>query len=163
MTRWILACACLLTIPLVADIPAAAPCPQSKMSLVVQSLPAAYGVSPMWLSASSPLTWTGSRDPFSVMWIRDRAAPGLAVVSGRDRASGARAQFGRPASILRSRTERYQLGWTGTRPPKVATVDLERFVFEPTDLWFPEPGCFEIVAQVGLAKSVFFLEVRKAR
>ena len=163
MTRWILACACLLTVSSVAEMPAAAPCPQEHPHLVVPAVRPAFGSSPLWLSARPHLTWRGPRAAVPVIWIRDRSVPGLAVVSGRDRGSGARARFGNAGSTLRVREERYQIGWTGVRLRDVATADLRRFVFVPSDVWFPTPGCYEIVASVGLSKSVFVLNVERNR
>lgn len=161
MIRCILVCVCLLAMPLIGDVPAAVPCPQERPRPIVHALPAAFGSSPLWLSIDADAAWTGSSDPLPVMWIRDRRVTGLAVVTGRDRVTGARARFGRSESTLQSKAERYQLGWTGTRPPLVTATDLARYVFAPTDVWFPRPGCYEMIASVGRTKSVFVLSVEK--
>lgn len=157
--RWVLVCVCLLAMPLAAPLPAAAPCQQEPPRRVVRALPAAFGSGPLWLSIDVDAVWTGSVDPLPVMWIRDRRVAGLAFVSGRDRVSGARARFGRSESTLRSKAERYQIGSTGTRPPRVTATDLARYVFAPIDVWFPQPGCYEMIASVGLTKSVFVLNI----
>ena len=120
------------------------------------------GDGPLWVGVGSDtISWTGPNEGVTVIWVRDYEISGPAVLSGANRASGAEAGFARTASALGSRTDRYRLENIGFQPDNISQADLRRYSFHRGAVFFPEPGCYEITAQIGREEAALYLDVEQ--
>jgi hypothetical protein len=68
-------------------------------------------------------------------------------------------KFSAPGSTLGVREERFKLDQIGIKPGKVTPQDLQKYSFHRTNVWFSEPGCYELTARVGKQQSVIVVKV----
>lgn len=133
-------------------------CPAGKPVKVVPSVVPALGQSPLWAATSGkPLAWEGPGQPARVLWLRDVAVKGAAMLSGKARTGSAKATFA--ANMYGNREMRFKLDALGDKPKGVKEADLLKVSFHWTFVWFPEPGCYEIAARVGSQQSLIYLDV----
>jgi hypothetical protein len=137
------------------------PCAPGKSRPLVQSLTPVTGQSPMWVTTGAgPIAWKGPNDPVTLLWIRDVSVAGSALLNGQRRGSApVKVRFSAPGSTLGVREERYKLDQIGFKPGKVTPEDLQKYSFHRTNVWFSEPGCYELTARVGRQQSVIVLKV----
>jgi hypothetical protein len=132
-------------------------CPSGKPVKVLPSVIPALGQSPMWAATGGkPLPWDGPGQPARVLWLRDVAVKGAAMLSGKARTGTARVQFA--SSMYANREMRFKLDGLGDKPKGIKEADLLKYAFHWTFVWFPEPGCYEITARVGSQQSLIYLE-----
>jgi hypothetical protein len=180
MTSWVLGVALLAAVPSILDQGSApdpelqrdaaavkaqpgqpAECPAGKPVKVLPSVVPALGQSPLWAATGGkPLAWESAGSPIRVLWLRDVAVKGAAMLSGKARTGTAKTTFA--ASMYANREMRYKLDGLGDKPKGVKDADLLKFAFHWTFVWFPEPGCYEITARVGSQQSLIYLEVVSA-
>ncbi len=135
-------------------------CPVGRPEILVRGIIPVTGDGPLWVGAGSgTISWAGPNEGVTVLWIRDYEVSGPAMISGANRASGAKAGFARTTSALGSRTERYRLENIGFQPDDISQADLRRYSFHRGAVFFPEPGCYEITARVGRETAALYLEV----
>lgn len=139
---------------------AAQDCPTGKPVVVTRAVPAAFGETPLWVTAGShPIKWESSASPVQLVWVLDATARGQIVVTGKHAKSGALLKFTRFGDTLGERQSRYQINPLGYRPSLAKPEDLKKFGFDRNYAWFPEPGCYEIAARVGRQQAKIFLLV----
>ena len=137
-------------------------CPVGRPEILVRGIIPVTGDGPLWVAAGSgTISWTGPNEGVTVLWVRDYEVSGPALISGANRASGAKAGFAHTTSALSSRTERYRLENIGFQPNDISQADLRRYSFHRGAVFFPEPGCYEITAQVGREKAALYLDVEQ--
>ncbi len=158
MNRWVLGGVLLLT-----SIPTHAqePCSPAKTRQLVQSLTPVAGQSPMWVTTGAgSVAWKGPNEPVTFLWVRDVSVTGSALLNGqRQGAAAVKVKFSAPGSTLGIREERFKLDQIGIKPGKVTPQDLEEYSFHRTNVWFSEPGCYELTARVGRQQSLIVLKV----
>lgn len=106
-----------------------------------------------------PVVWGGPDQAVRMVFIRELSAPGAFVISGRNRATGAKARFGPVGSTLGIREERYQLDAVGFKPKLATAKDLQRYSFHAAEVWFPQAGCYEIAGRAGRRQSMIYVQV----
>ena len=137
-------------------------CPVGRSQILVRGIIPVTGDGPMWVGVGSgTVRWVGPNEGVTVLWIRDYEVSGPALISGANRVSGAKAGFARTASALGERNERYRLENIGFQPDDISQADLRRFSFHRGAVFFPEPGCYEITAQVGREKATLYLDIER--
>jgi hypothetical protein len=77
----------------------------------------------------------------------------------RQGAATVKVKFSAPGSTLGVREERFKLDQIGIKPGKVTPQDLQKYSFHRTNVWFSEPGCYELTARVGKQQSVIVVKV----
>jgi hypothetical protein len=153
----------VLGLTLLAATSAVSPeeCSSSRPVRVIANVVPALGQSPLWAATGGkPLAWEGPHTPVRVLWLRDIGVKGAAFLSGKARSGRAKVEFAR--SEYANREARYKLDDLGDKPKGVKDVDLQKYAFHWTLVWFPEPGCYEITARVGREQSTVYLEVAPA-
>lgn len=158
MNRWVLGVVLLLT----SDAThAQEPCAPAKPRQLVQSLTPVTGQSPMWVTTGAgPVVWKGPNEPVTLLWVRDVSVTGSALLNGqRQGAASTKVKFSAPGSTLAIREERFKLDQIGIKPGKVTPQDLQKYSFHRTNVWFSEPGCYELTARVGRQQSLIVLKV----
>jgi len=139
-------------------------CPVGKPTVLTKSLGAALGQSPAWVIVGrGPLDWVGPGDPVQLLWVLDNSAPGQASAAGKHWKTGAVLKFTKFGDRLSERQTRFLLNPAGYRPKQATAEDLKKYGFDLIYGWFPEPGCYELVARVGRQQSTLHLEVVKAK
>jgi hypothetical protein len=115
----------------------------------------------MWVTTGTgPIVWKGPNDPVTLLWVRDVSVTGSALLNGQRRgASPVKVRFSAPGSTLGVREERYKLDQIGVKPGKATPEDLQKYSFHRTNVWFSEPGCYELTARVGRQQSLIVLRV----
>jgi hypothetical protein len=158
MNRWVLGGVLLLVSTATS---AQQPCVPAKSRQLVQSLTPVTGQSPMWVTTGTgPPVWKGPNDPLTFLWIRDVSVAGSALINGqRQGAATVKVKFSAPGSTLGVREERFKLDQIGIKPGKVTPQDLQKYSFHRTNVWFSEPGCYELTARVGKQQSVIVVKV----
>ncbi len=137
-------------------------CPVGRSEILVRGIIPVTGDGPMWVGVGSgTIRWTGPNEGVTVLWIRDYEVSGPALISGANRVSGAKAGFARTTSALGERNERYRLENIGFQPNDISQADLRRYSFHRGAVFFPEPGCYEITAQIGREKATLYLDVEQ--
>lgn len=157
MKFWVLGLALVLA-PLQSPASAQDECPSGRPFRLIPTIAPVVGQSPMWVTTGSgPIVWEGSNHPAPVVWIRDRAVKGPAFLSGKDRAGTGKARFA--TTLYGLPEERFKLDLLGVKPTAVKEVDLQRYTFHRTYVWFPAAACYEITARVGQQQSMIYLSV----
>ena len=137
-------------------------CPVGRPEILVRGIIPVTGDGPLWVAVGSgTISWIGPNEGVTVLWVRDYEVSGPALISGANRASGAKAGFAFSTSALASRTERYRLENVGFQPDDISQADLRRYSFHRGAVFFPEAGCYEITAQVGREKAALYLDVEQ--
>lgn len=159
MIPWILGLA-FLTTPAGADMQD--PCSSGRPVRLVSNVIPALGQGPIWAATGGkPLAWEDARTPVRVLWLRDVTARGPAFLSGalvgKEGKGAPTATFA--TSMYGSRLQRLTLDQIGDKPNGVKDVDLKKYAFHWTFMWFPSPGCYAITGSVGSRKSVIYLSV----
>ena len=134
-------------------------CPVGRPEILVRGIIPVTGDGPLWVAVGGTIRWTGPNEGVTVLWVRDYDVRGVVSISGTNRASGAKAGFGETTSALGARNERYRLGNVGFQPDDISQADLRRYAFHRGAIFFPEPGCYEITAQIGREKAALYLDV----
>ncbi|HAK57201.1 MAG TPA: hypothetical protein DCP38_17235 [Acidobacteria bacterium] len=130
--------------------------------VLVRGIIPVTGDGPLWVGvAGGELDWAGPNDGVTVVWVRDYEVRGAVLISGANRGSGERAGFADTASALGTRNERYRLENLGFQPNSISQADLRRYSFHRGAVFFPEPGCYEITAQVGRETATLYLNVEQ--
>jgi hypothetical protein len=158
MILWILGLA-LLTVPATADMQD--PCAPGRPVRLVSNVIPALGQGPIWAATGGkPLAWEGASTPVRVLWLRDVTARGPGLLSGAPVGKDAKAPGPTFAtSMYGSRQARLTLDQIGDKPAGIKDVDLKKYAFHWTFVWFPSPGCYAITGSVGNRKSVIYLQV----
>lgn len=138
-------------------------CPSPKPTRLLSAITPVIGQSPMWATTGTgPITWKGPNTPVVVVWVRDLSVPGQGALTGQRRgAPTAKVRFQTFGSTLGVKQERYVLDQLGSKPPKISQEDLRKYSFHQTEVWFPEPGCYDITARVGKQQAVIVLNIPK--
>jgi hypothetical protein len=135
-------------------------CPTGRASVLTRSITPVFGKGPLWVTPGpGPIKWSTPNDPVELMWVRDRTVPGQAVVTGAHRVSGAKVKFTRFGSRLSARIDRLTLDNVGRRPKLATDKDVNLYIFEQVDGYFPEPGCYEMSGRVGRQQTTIYLRV----
>jgi hypothetical protein len=139
-------------------------CSSGKPLRLIKTINPVVGQSPVWVTTGAatgtkPILWEGSNNPVQVLWIRDLAVKGPALLSGTLAGGKAKATFAKAALGLP--TDRFKFDALGDKPESVKDDDLRRYAFHRTYVWFPEPGCYEFTARVGSQQSVIRLAAAK--
>lgn len=158
MRSWTLGCSLLVL--LAPSTAVAQECPTGKPAPVTRVLPPVFGQSPLWVTAgSAPIKWEGSADPVQLVWVLDGSVRGPAMVTGKNRVTGALLRFTRFGDRLGERQSRYKLDPLGYKPSLAKPDDFQKFSFDRNYAWFPEPGCYEITGRVGRQQATIYLQV----
>jgi len=137
-------------------------CPATRPFQLTTAVAPVMGKSPLWVTPGrGPVAWKDPNTAVSLLFVRDRAIPGAAVVTARHRASGARVRFGKFGSTLGLREERFQLDALGAKPKTATAADFQKYTFHQSEAWFPESGCYEITGRVGREQAVIVLKVEQ--
>ena len=137
-------------------------CPRGRPQSLVRGVIPVTGDGPLWVAVGSgSIGWAGPNEGIAVIWVRDREVSGVALISGANLASAAKAGFAQTTLALAARNERYRLDVYGVQPEGVSRADLRRYSFHRGAVFFPEPGCYEITAQVGREKATLYLNVEQ--
>ena len=160
MTLWILGLALLTA----TQSPAASqdPCSTGRAVRVVSSVIPALGQSPIWAATGGkPLVWENATTPIRVLWLRDVTAKGPGFLTAPPAVKQAKGTAGvtLATSMYGSRQQRLTLDPIGDKPTGVKDVDLKKYAFHWTFMWFPSPGCYPITGSVGSQKSIIHLNV----
>lgn len=158
----VLACGSLATLlSIVPTITSGQDCPADKPFLLTMAVTPTVGKSPIWATwGKGALTWKAPDTAVGILIVRDRAVKGQTIVSGRHRASGAKVRFGKAGSTLGVREERLELDALGAKPRTATPKDLERYAFHMLDVWFPQPGCYEVTGRVGREQATFVINLQ---
>ena len=133
-----------------------------RPEVLVRGVVPVIGDGPLWVAAGNDaIPWAGPNEGIAVLWVRDYEVSGVALISGANRATGAKAGFARTTSALDARNEQHRLGRLGIQPDGISQADLRRYSFHRGAVFFPEPGCYEITAQVGREKATLYLNVEQ--
>jgi len=147
----------------VAAVAAAQECPTGKPKVLVPAISPVVGQSPMWAtggSTSATLDWESAEKAVGVMWVRDLAVVGPAVLTGNVQGkTDQRVLFAERGSTLGVKSPKFALTGLGLKPSKASLADVQKYGFYQTDVWFPAPGCYEIQARVGKTPSTIYLTV----
>ncbi len=137
-------------------------CPMGRPETLVRSVIQVIGDDPLWVGVGSDaIRFAGPNEGVPVIWVRDNEVSGAVLISGANRASGATAGFAKTTVALGAGNERYRLETYGFQPDGISQADLRRYSFHRGAVFFPEPGCYEITAQVGREKATLFLNVEQ--
>jgi hypothetical protein len=137
------------------------PCASGRPVRLVSNVIPALGQSPIWAATGGkPLAWEGPSTPVRVLWLRDVTVRGPGFLSAAPAGKGAKAPSPTFAtSMYGSRQTRLTLDQIGDKPTGIKDVDLKKYAFHWTFMWFPSPGCYAITGSVGTRKSVIYLNV----
>ncbi|MAM84867.1 MAG: hypothetical protein CL472_09430 [Acidobacteria bacterium] len=138
-------------------------CPAGRPEVLVAGMIPVIGDGPLWAGVGTGAIppWGGPNAGVWMLWIRDYEISGPAVISGANRASGAKAAFAQNIEALSVRNERHRLRGGGFQPPKISQGDLRRYSFHRGAVFFPEPGCYEITSRVGRETGTFYLNIEE--
>lgn len=166
MHTWVLGGGFLLglaTLPALAQAPPAE-CATARPVKLTAAITPAIGQSPIWVTTGrGPIGWEAPDRPVRLLWVRDRAVRGRAIISGREIKTGAKLRLSKAGSTLGLRDEQHELDALGVKPASATLADLSTYSFHNTEAWFPEPGCYEITGRVGREQAVLRLPVGKAK
>lgn len=152
---------CSLLVLLTASTAGAQECPTGKPATVTRALPPVFGQTPLWVTAgSTPIKWEDPQKPVQLVWVLDATAQGLAMVTGKNRATGAALRFTKVGDTLGQRQVKYELN-RSYKPSLAKPDDFTKYSFDRNFAWFPEPGCYEIAARVGRQQAKIYLQVGK--
>ena len=139
-------------------------CVADKAAVVSGAVPRAVGKGPVWLGAESfPVKWKDAGTPVQLIWLSDATVRGPVLVSGKHRDSGAQVKFTKLGDIVGKREVKYRLDPIGYQPSHAKPADFKKFNFDRTFGWFPAPGCYEIIGQIGAQQSKMVVQVMPAR
>jgi hypothetical protein len=156
MKCWVLSLTLLAATTTVAGSPEE--CSSGRPVRVIPNVIPALGQSPIWAATGGrPIPWETPNEPARVLWLRDLAVKGAALLTGKARTGRARPGFAK--TLLATREPRFKLDERGDKPTGIKDADLKKYAFHWTFVWFPEPGCYEITARVGQQQSVIYLQV----
>ena len=164
MILWVLGITVLAAASAPTDMQDA--CPSGHPARLVSNVVPAIGQSPIWAATGGkPLDWEGPRTPVRILWLRDVAAKGAAFLSGKQHVTGAgtAAPATFATSLYGSREQRIKLDFIGEKPKGIKDADLQKYAFHWTFVWFPSAGCYAITGQVGMQKSVIYVNVAPAK
>jgi hypothetical protein len=155
--------ALLLAMGVAAGVAAQEECPTGKPKVLVPAISPVVGQSPMWATAGSTASnaeWESADKPVGVMWVRDLAVVGPAVLTGSLKGKpDQRVLFAERGSTLGVKNPKFALTGLGLKPSKATLADVQKYGFYQADVWFPSTGCYEIQARVGKTDSTIYLNV----
>ena len=138
-------------------------CPMGSPETLVRNFNRVLGDGPLWVALRTEAlgNWEGRNEGIPLVWVRDYEVSGAVLISGANRESGEAARFAESTVGLSNRNERHRLGNIGYQPDNVDQAALRRYSFHRGAVFFPEPGCYEIMARVGRETATLWLNVEQ--
>jgi hypothetical protein len=159
--------ALLLAMGVATGVAAQEECPSGKPKLLVPAISSVVGQSPMWATGGAGVggvDWVAADKPVGVLWVRDLAVVGPAIITGQLRGTPAtRVLFAERGSTLGVKQEKFALTGLGIKPGKATLADVQKYGFYQVDAWFPSVGCYEMTGRVGKTESKIYLDVQVAK
>jgi len=135
-------------------------CPMGRPTEMVRGINSVVGETPFWASVGrADLVWRGETEAMTIIFLRDYAVRGPITLTGEEINTGTKPRFA-ASNLALTRNESLRLDARGQNPGSdVSTDDLRAYTFNRAAIWFPEPGCYVINAQIGLKKGSLHLEI----
>lgn len=169
MKTWILKVGCLLvwigiisSAGTVLSAGQAEDCAAGRPFNLTAAVTPVVGKTPLWLTwGKGALKWNNAEAPLEILFVRDRTVTGAAIVSGKSLSGSAKVTFGKFGSTVAVKQDRFQLDNLGTKLKTASPTDLQKYSFNLVNVYFPEPGCYELSARVGREQATIVMNVPK--
>ena len=134
-------------------------CPMGRPTQMVRGINSVVGETPFWASVGrADLVWRGEAEAQTFIFLRDYVVRGPITLTGEEISTGAKPRFA-ASNLALTRNESLRLDPRGEQPANISTDDLRAYTYNRAAIWFPEPGCYVINAQIGLKKGTLHLEI----
>ena len=134
-------------------------CPMGRPTEMVKGINSVVGENPFWVSVGrAALVWRGEAEAQTFIFMRDYAVRGPITLTGEEVNSGAKPRFA-SSNLALTRNESLRLDPRGEQPSNISQDDLRAYTYNRAALWFPEPGCYVINAQIGLKKASLHVQI----
>ena len=134
-------------------------CPMGEPTQMVKGINSVIGENPFWASVGrTALVWRGEAEAQTFIFLRDYAVRGPITLTGEEPNTGTKPRFA-ASNLDLTRNESLRLDPRGEQPSNISQDDLRAYTYNRAAVWFPEPGCYVINAQIGLKNGSLHLQI----